>query len=56
MFGKACAGYDFSDEDFLTFLKLKAVGCSKLTHTLFLINPKTYLPIDNNVYLTVEDT
>ncbi len=51
MFGIACAG-----DDFLAFLKLKAVGCSKLTQTLFLINPESYLPIDNNVYLTDEDT
>jgi hypothetical protein len=56
MFGTACAGDDFSDEDFLTFLQLKTVGCSKLTQTLFLINPESYLPIDKNIYLTEEDT
>ncbi|NCN05118.1 MAG: AAA domain-containing protein [Spirochaetales bacterium] len=56
MFGTACAGDDFTDADFLAFLQLKAVGCSKLTQTLFLINPESYLPIDINVYLTEEDT
>jgi hypothetical protein len=56
MFDKACAGDDFTDTEFLAFLNLKAVGCSKLTQTLFLINPESYLPIDNNVYLTEEDT
>lgn len=56
MFSKACAGDIFSDNDFLNFLALKNVGCKKLTQTLFLINPVSYLPIDESIFLTEETT
>ena len=56
MFGIACSSDEFSDADVITFLGLQSVGCSKLTQTLFLINPRAYLPIDDKLYLTEEDT
>ena len=46
MFHKACSGDALSNDLFDKCLNLKSVGCSKLTQTLFLINPEIFLPID----------
>jgi hypothetical protein len=55
MYSIIISGNEIADDDFLKFLGLKSVGCSKLTQTMFLINPKAYLPIDNNLFIMEDD-
>ena len=40
---------DIASNDFLDVLRIKQVGFYKLTQAMFLINPKKYIPIDDNV-------
>ena len=40
---------DVSQSDFRKILKIRGVGVTKLTQCLFLINPKTFMPIDKGV-------
>lgn len=42
----ACTSGKISEDDFSEALKIKYVKSTKLTHTLFLINPKEFLPVD----------
>ena len=41
-------------DDFKNALKIKYTGVSKLTQTLFLINPKYFLPVDNSTEVLSE--
>lgn len=46
LFNQATTSGEISEIDFNEALKIKYVKSTKLTHTLFLINPKKFLPVD----------
>lgn len=47
LFIAATKGEELENTDFKKALTIKTVKTAKLTQTLFLINPKRYLPVDN---------
>ena len=45
---------EIDPDDFVNALKINGVGVTRLTQTLFLINPKYFLPVDDRTYYSVE--
>ena len=45
---------EIDSDDFENALKINGVGVTRLTQTLFLINPKYFLPVDDRTYYSVE--
>jgi hypothetical protein len=50
IFNAAQSNTDIPENDFKDALRIKGVGCSNLTQTLYLINPTSHLPIDNRLF------
>ncbi len=49
LFRKAISDEDLTSNDFKKALEIQNVGVAKLTQTMFLINPKRFMPVDKGI-------